>query len=415
MIVMSSVLKNRFIKCLTYPGIIAAVIFTPMLQASDAEVLNIPTPAGKHSALSRVTTDSSGRLYLSWVTSISGVSKLYYSSFDDEKWSEADLIAQGDDWFVNWADFPFLAVNDNGMTAHWLQKTSPDTYDYDIKASFYNTENRRWRPGVTIHNDGVSAEHGFVSMLPMSDDRTFITWLDGRNTKASAGSHDEGHHGSAGMTLRAGIFDVDGKTLNDWELDPLTCDCCQTSAAMSKNGPMVVYRDRSESEIRDIYITRLTKAGWTMPVPVYADNWQIAGCPVNGPAIASKEGLTAVAWFTAPNDEPKVKLAISQNEGVSFSAPITVTSQSTNGRVGIAILESGVIGVSWLNTYDSEAELMLASYSPEGELLGIVKVADTKASRRSGFPVITSQDNAFYITWTDVSDELQVKMSRVKF
>ena len=72
----------------------------------------------------------------------------------------------------------------------------------------------------------------------------FATWLDGRNTKTSGHDHSQMEHSGA-MTLRAGVFDSNGSTIDEWELDNMTCDCCQTAAAMTPNGPVVVYRDRS--------------------------------------------------------------------------------------------------------------------------------------------------------------------------
>ena len=51
-----------------------------------------------------------------------------------------------------------------------------------------------------------------------------------------------------------------------------------------------VYRDRTEAEIRDIAIVRLVDGIWSDPALVSADGWEIAGCPVNGPAIDSAGG-----------------------------------------------------------------------------------------------------------------------------
>lgn len=410
------VMRRLFLKNVMQAMSIAAsmTLASPGAQAGNAEVLMMQAPVGENSSLSRLVTDAKGRVHLSWVTSNDEVSTLYYATFANDEWGDAELIAQGDDWFINWADFPSLVVNDNSMAAHWLRLSSDGTYDYDVNATFYTRKTQSWGEAITIHKDGVSAEHGFVSMLPMSEGRTFISWLDGRKTVkdtiASAGDATSG-----GMTLRAGIFDRDGKTLHDWELDGLTCDCCQTSAAMSASGPIVVYRDRSDHEVRDIYITRFFADKWSAPVPVFSDDWVVAGCPVNGPAVAAKGSMTAVVWFSAKDDQPKVKLAISQNEGESFNAPVLVANASTNGRVGITILESGNIAVSWLATNGSDAQLKLALYRPQGDLLNTVRVADTKASRRSGFPVITSAGNDVYVTWTDLSGGGQIKVARIRF
>ena len=403
-------MRYQVLKVVKAIGVAASVVLASTASlADDAQILMMSTPAGEHTSLSRLVTDKKGKIYLSWVRSSEDRTQLYQAKLDGDQWLEGGLITQGDDWFVNWADFPSLVVNDSSMAAHWLQMSGEGTFDYDVKAAFYDKYTQVWGEPITIHKDGVKAEHGFVSMLSMNGNRTFITWLDGRNT-------------SSGMTLRAGIFDSDGKTLRDWELDGLTCECCQTSAAISANGPIVVYRDRSEKEVRDIYITRLVADKWTTPTAVFADNWVVNGCPVNGPAVAARDNMAAVIWFSAKDDQPMVKLAISHTAGKSFSKPVIVAKSSTNGRVGITLLDTGNIAVSWLATHGSQAQLKMALYSPQGELLDTVRIADTSASRRSGFPVITSSGNDVYVTWTEISRHEQaqeqaakVKLARVRF
>ena len=387
------------------------------LQAADAVVVELmPSPAAINSSLSRVITDSKGQVSLSWVTREDELDTLRYSKFDGDSWTDPAVISSGDNWFNNWADFPSLLVNDDNMAAHWLSMSAEGNYDYDIKVAFYSSRNDSWGKGITIHKDGISAEHGFVSMLPMSEGRTFISWLDGRET-AGGGDHVTGARADPGMsgamTLRAGIFDSAGATVGEWELDHRVCDCCQTSAAMSATGPLVVYRDRSEAEIRDIYITRYANGAWTEPMPIHNDGWEIAGCPVNGPAIAARGEQVAVSWFTAKDDAPLVQLVVSTDNGKSFSAPVLVASQTTNGRVGTTILESGEIAVSWMHTEGPDAKIMLTRFGAEGNLLETTQIANSQASRRSGFPIIDSVGNDVYVTWTDVSGAAQVKVARV--
>ena len=57
-------------------------------------------------------------------------------------------------------------------------------------------------------------------------------------------------------------------------LDQRVCDCCQTSVAKTQDGPVAIYRDRSEEEIRDIYMVRIVIHLRPVPKPVFADNWQ---------------------------------------------------------------------------------------------------------------------------------------------
>jgi hypothetical protein len=146
---------------------------------------------------------------------------------------------------------------------------------------------------------------------------------------------------------------------------------------------------------------------------VHEDNWQIAGCPVNGPSVSARNEQVAVAWFTAKDDTPKVQLALSSDSGASFTAPVLVASPETNGRVGTALLDSGKIIVSWIDTSSAQAKIMLSVFSNEAELLLQVEVAKTSASRRSGFPIIESVGESVYVSWTDLSDSPQVRVARV--
>ena len=374
--------------------------------AGQERLEHLPSPAPSNSSLSRVVANESGEIYLSWVSQDAELATLAFSRLSSEGWDTPKVISQGDNWFVNWADFPALSVDSSGMVAHWLQISAQGTYDYDIRARFYLEDEATWTESRTIHTDGISAEHGFVSMLPFDSGTTLITWLDGRETK----------HGDplGAMTLRAGIFDKSGGNVREWELDHRVCDCCQTSSAMTEKGPIVVYRDRSQDEVRDIFVTRLVEGVWTLPQPIHNDNWQIAGCPVNGPSVAAVKEQVVVAWFNAKDDTPTIQLVTSFDSGLNFSDPIVVESPNTNGRVGAAILESGEIVVSWMDTTD-EAKIVLSRYDKNGEFLGSTEVASSSASRRSGFPIIEAVGNSVYVTWTDISTTPQVKVARVDY
>jgi hypothetical protein len=374
--------------------------------AGQGQLTRLPSPAPANSSLSRVVADESGEIYLSWVSQDAEQATLAFARLTSEGWDAAQVISEGRNWFVNWADFPVLSVDSSGMVAHWLQMSATGTYDYDIRARFYAQDKATWTEARTIHTDGISAEHGFVSMLPLNDGTTLISWLDGRETV-----HSEP---PGAMTLRAGIFDKSGANVSEWELDHRVCDCCQTSSAMTENGPIIVYRDRSQQEVRDIYATRLVDGAWALPQAIHNDNWQIAGCPVNGPSVAAMNKRVAVAWFNAKDDVPKIQLVLSTDSGLSFSEPIVVESPNTNGRIDTTILDSGNIIVSWMDTA-GEAKIMLSRYDINGELLSTTEVAGSSPSRRSGFPIIEAVGNSVYVTWTDIDATPQVKVARIDY
>lgn len=384
-------------------------------QPQQTQVNILSSPAKINSSLSRLYTSDTGEVYLSWVeeNTSNKTAQLLYSTLNDGKWSSPISVSSGKNWFVNWADYPSIIAENDRLAAHWLQKNPGGKYDYDVKVSFSNSNGQQWSDPFTPHTDGISAEHGFVSMLPMANQQTFITWLDGRFTKTGHGEDNHSHgHGGGAMTLRAGIFDNRSNTVDEWELDHRVCDCCQTSAAITDKGPIVAFRDRSKEEIRDISVVRYVDNKWTQPVSVHNDNWKIEGCPVNGPAITADDNHVAVAWFTMNTDVPQVKLAISQDSGETFAAPAIVSEGKTMGRVGVATLDSGDIVISWMDNSGELAQIMAAKYSPEGKVLNKVTVTEIPAARSTGFPSIAASGNNVYLSWTQVGKSNQVKTAQ---
>jgi hypothetical protein len=240
----------------------------------------------------------------------------------------------------------------------------------------------------------------------------FAVWLDGRNTKNSEGHNDSHAHGGA-MTLRTAEFDEDGNLFEEAELDAKVCDCCQTDAVLTDSGPVVIYRDRSDEEVRDISIVRKIDGEWTAPQKVYEDNWEIAGCPVNGPAIAVQNNTIAIAWFSAAEDESQVNVIFSKDAGKTFSDPIRIDDGDPIGRVDIVFASTDMVLASWMEQVEEGGEIRLAKVRVD-EKMGESLIA-TKAgvSRKSGFPILERVKDDFLIAWTVVDSVSTVKTAKI--
>lgn len=395
------------------------IIFSSLIASCSSQkpkelsIDSTQSPAAINSLTPNLFTAADGKVYLSWLEKKDTLTQFKFSVLENDSWSAPTLIAEGSNWFVNWADFPSLIVNGDVFSAHWLQKRAAGTYDYDVRIAQSTNGGKTWGDSFIPHKDGIAAEHGFVSMLAMNHGQNFATWLDGRNTKAGEGA---GHHGHGGaMTVRAGTFNSQGQMTSGTELDNRTCDCCQTTAAITSNGPIVAYRDRSEEEIRDIYVTHLINGEWSEPKAVFNDNWKIEGCPVNGPSMSARGERVAIAWFTATQGFGEVKLAFSDDAGTNFSIPAILAKGTTNGRVGTTILSNGITAVSWMETENDMAQIMLAFFDEEGQELKRSLLAQTSAARASGFPVITNQGNQLIAAWTETGESSQVKTAVISF
>lgn len=308
----------------------------------DLRIQPLQVPAAAGSLAPNLSTGAAGTLVLSWLEQDGGTNRLRYSVFADGAWSDARTVASGKDWFVNWADFPSVVpLSDSLWAAHWMVNQSSG-YAYDVAIALSQDGGSSWSAPVRPHDDGTPTEHGFVTLFPQ-DGAFGAIWLDGRNMA----QEPETEQAMQGMTLRAATLDADLRIGNEAVIDGLTCDCCQTDVAVTASGAVAVYRDRTAEETRDIYTARLVNGAWEPGQSVAEDGWTIAGCPVNGPVIAADGDRVAIAWFTAADDRPRVRIARSADGGVTFSAPVDVVADQTSGHVGLALLPDDGVAVSW--------------------------------------------------------------------
>ena len=339
-------------------------------------------------------------LSLSWISQLpNNDAILNFSQYNKGAWMNPKSITQGDNWFVNWADFPTHSINNDLVLTSHLKKSGKGTYDYDIIMNLKTMNGEIIKSNFILNNDGVKAEHGFVSITNDESEGFFVSWLDGRNMSIN---NKESNHNP--MTIRFAQITREGEITNDTELDSMTCECCQTSIARTEKGPVVVYRDRNKSEIRDIYITRLILGKWDNPKPVNEDNWKINGCPVNGPKVVSNSSNLAVAWFTISNNQPVVNIAFSHDYGSSFNAPIKLNDFDPIGRVDVDFLNKKEVIVSYIESDQNGSFLRIKKVNIDGSASKYIDVGKIDGNRSSGVPQLEIIGEEIFVVWTIYKD-----------
>lgn len=390
-------------------------------EAPDSRITTTSVGAGTGAAEPNLAVAADGGVIASWLEPAGeGAHALRFARRgDDGAWGDPRTIAAGEHWFVNWADFPsVLPLSGDTLAAHWLVRSGPGTYAYDVVMALSSDGGASWSEPFTPHTDGTQTEHGFVALFPAPAGGLGAVWLDGREMggghgEAAADAGDRpaedaaaaGGHGTGAMTLRYARFeDTGGEPLDEALLDDRTCDCCQNDAIRVGDAVVVAYRDRSPDEVRDIAIRRGTVDGWEPSRIVHADGWRIPACPVNGPAIAAAGDRVAVAWFTAAQDTPRVLVAFSADAGRSFGPPIRVDGGAPEGRVDIQFVDGESAAVSWLERTADGADVRVRRVGPDGSAGAPVVITRTGAERASGFPRFVVAGDELVFAWTRVGD-----------
>lgn len=368
-----------------------------------------PIPAQAHSGQPDLASAPDGRVLLTWISRLPGrrPALMYVGMADNGHWySSARSVVVGESLMASWANVPHIAQTPDG--ALWIQfmQQRGEGHAGDIALARSSDGGFNWSTPIAVNDTSIMAEHGFAALWPVGRDRIGVAWLAGPPMEEGTDTGEGMHHGHGSTQLRATTFDLNLQRSDDTVLDTMTCDCCQSELAMTTQGPVLAYRDRTAAEVRDIVVVRMTADGWSEPVLVHPDNWVMGGCPVNGPAIAATGNDAVVAWYSAAGDAPKLQLARSMDAGDSFAAPVVVDEgEAVQGRPDVA-LDAKQAWVAWLREDGNGQSLWLARYAPDlSRELSRTQVAALQGrGRATGFPKLVARKGEAFLVWTDIAN-----------
>jgi hypothetical protein len=367
----------------------------------------IESPASAHSGQPYLFSEGDGKAYLSWIEPGSEKKHAFrFAKFEGDRWNQPNTIIEGDEFFVNWADVPSIfRSEDRILAAHWLESSGDWVFAYDIKISLSSDNGVNWSEPFSPHRDGTKTEHGFASFFNHPSGGIGFVWLDGREavSAGAADSEGHGHGGDWNMHLRSRIIQSDNQLAEEVLLHDRVCECCPTAVTGTNGGVVIAYRNRSDEEIRDIYLVRYSGGLWSEPYPVHNDGWNIAGCPVNGPALASAGDRVVAAWYTEADDEARVNIVFSRDGGRTFASPYRIDDGVPLGRVAVELLDDRSALVMWMELLESNAGVMVRRVYPDGSISPAEKIADVSDSRSSGYPRMARLDKRILFSWVETS------------
>lgn len=365
-------------------------------QTSRSSALTelLPSPAASGSLAPELATDGS-LLYMTWLEPVEGGGHaVRWASWDGGAWSQPSILVEGTDLFVNPFDRPGLHPLGGGrLLAHWLQKSAPDTYAYDVVLAHSLDGGETWSDPYRLHEDRKLVEHGFPSVAVLPDGTAHIYWLDGRDAPS-----EENYT----TTLWMRAWDA-GELGPEQRVDPLTCDCCATAAIAMNGGSLVAYRDRTVGEVRDISVAESKGGSPHAPISLAADGWAISGCPVNGPALARSSQHAVAVWPTFAQDTPRVQISWSRGSGGGFGPAHRVDSGLPLGRVDAVMIGEDEAMLSWIEGGDQGPAIVTRAVGAAGWMGEPVFRTGAEPSLAGTVPRIEMVNGQVFLTWASSS------------
>ena len=369
---------------------------TSSAAAWSVAVQPIPSPSGPNSSEPQLTVSNRG-VTLSWLERAGAMAQLKFAERTSSGWSQPTTVASGNNWFLSYADPPTVLRRPDGtLVASWLISTNPTYEGSDLHVSYSRDNGKTWAQPFMPHHDGTEQQHAFPSFFELPGNGLGVIWLDGRDTQPSEANPEGGP-----MALRYAAYDAQWKRTAEGAVDVRACECCSTAAAVTADGVLVAFRDRTEKEIRDIAVARLENGKWTDATPVYNDNWEVYACPVNGPALSARGRQAAVAWYTVKADRGQAYAAFSSDAGRSWGAPIRLDDAASLGRVDIELLDDGSAAATWVEYANGRGQLRLRRVEPSGAKSAAIPVAGVEGGGASGFPRLARYGDGLVFAWTE--------------
>jgi len=298
---------------------------------------------------------------------------------------------------------PRVAVSAGDIAVVWPSKR---TGSAAIRMARSKDGGRTFSHAITLHDATLKGARGWQSLTVGPDGLLRAMWLDGRNAQhMPAMDHSSMQHtGSPRQDVYAAVIDASDH-VSETQVAANVCFCCKTAiVAAGDHRVFAVWRNIFPGSIRDIAMAVSADGGRSFaPLSrVSADEWQIAGCPEDGPAIAVDSGETVhIVWPTVvtKGGTQKVVFYSSTKDGRAFTPRVRLSGsgQDEAAHPQIAVGHSGSAGAVW---DEPVGDMRLVVFRPiwPGGKLGVGRSLNSAIS--GSHPVIASVDDGFLIAWT---------------
>lgn len=281
---------------------------------------------------------------------------------------------------------------------------------------------RTFSPARFTHEPGLSGARGWESLASGGGGTVHAVWLDGRDAEkkiAEAAHSGAAHKGPPPQDTYHGTIAPDGRVV-ETVIATGVCFCCKTTVAVDGRGVVyAAWRHIFPGSMRDIAFARSADGGRRFEplVRVSEDNWQLNGCPEDGPTLAvDQAGVIHIAWSTvAKNEERKANSGAdgdgeptkalfyaTSRDGKTFSprARISTAQDATPGHPQLALASDRSAAIVWDELVEGVRRVSFTRVSPTG----VFRPAQIlSAGESASNPVIVPAGTNLLVAWTSRS------------
>lgn len=218
-----------------------------------------------------------------------------------------------------------------------------------------------WTAPTSVDTDTTKLTRGFFDAVLLANDEIAVAYL--KDVKGST-KHEERDLRLA--ITKNGVFQAEKL------IDAVVCDCCNISMVVDESGALhMVYRDNN-NDIRDMshIVSKDNGATFSAPKTLYADKWEIKGCPHAGATTVSVKNEQYATWFSGTqNGQSGFRLANSSGKLLKvLDASAKNTYITSDDKTAVWV---------WEQTAESGVNNVFYSKLVNGKLLDSQKVTDS--------------------------------------
>jgi hypothetical protein len=389
-------------------------------QGFSGDVLVSDDTTGARQGSPQIQVGPDGRLYVVWVDFRSGDGEIAMSTSGDDgrTWSATRIVLPGRSALAGMQRGAQFAIDRRGGIHLVFQERNPLGH---LSAMYSRSTDGGATFSTPIYaaSDDGRYDQDFPSIAVDSSDGVAIAWIDNREIELGTSQNTQlyfARSSDRGVTFGAPIraSRMPGGAGG-------SCECCNTSIAISNDGAIYIAFRGNIDNARDVHVARSVDVGRSFEVfRAASSSWMIAACPMTGSSlVVDRFGTAHVVWRDSRQSAGGRDIIYFASLGrrdtaCTLDARISDSPKRTN-YPSMIVTPAGELVVAWQDTRDDANDIRYTwsvdggnSFVTSAKLTG-----ETGAGRQEVVSLAVAPGGTRFAAWQDCRrDEGDIVVAR---